>query len=65
MSDAKAFFFIPETGVIRYIKENDEGPWLYLLAMESMLFSPYYAIFGDTEKDNAVKKLNSSSLFLR
>ena len=64
VSDAKAFFFIPEAGVIRYIKENDEGPWLYLLAMESMLFSPYYAIFGDTEKDNAVKKLKCKSTYL-
>ena len=63
-SDAKAKFFLPETEVIRYIEENDEGPWLYLLALESMLFSPYYAIFDDTDKDKAVKKLKFKSEYL-
>ena len=64
VSDVKAKFFLPETEVIRYIEENDEGPWLYLLAMESMLFSPYYAIFGDADKDKAVKKLKCKSKYL-
>ena len=50
--------------MIRFIEENDEGPWLYLLAMESMLFSPYYAIFGDADKDKAVKKLKCKSKYL-
>lgn len=64
VSDAKAKFFFSETEVIRFIEENDEGPWLYLLAMESMLFSPYYAIFGDADKDKAVKKLKCKSKYL-
>lgn len=63
-SDAKAKFFLSETEMIRYIEENDGGPWLYLLALESMLFSPYYAIFDDTDKDKAVKKLKFKSEYL-
>ena len=63
-SDAKAEFFLSEAEVIRYIEENDEGPWIYLLAMESILFSPYYAIFGDADKDKAVKKLKCKSEYL-
>jgi len=53
--------FLPEAEVIRFIEEKDEGSWLYLLVMESMLFSPYNAIFGDADKDKAVERLRCKS----
>lgn len=64
VSEATAEFFLSETEVINYIAENKDGPWLYLVAMESLLFSPYYSIFGDEEKDAALKKLKNKSKYL-
>ncbi len=64
VSEAAAEFFLSETEVINYISENEDGPWLYLVAMEAMLFSPYYSIFGDEEKDADLKKLKNKSKYL-
>jgi len=64
VSDAKAGFFLSEDEMISCIEEIEVGPWLYLLAIETMLFSPYYAIFGDADKDKVVKKLRCKSKFL-
>ena len=64
VSEAASDFFLPEAEVINYLQENEEGPWLYLVAMEAMLFSPYYAIFGDEEKDKDLKKVKSRSKYL-
>lgn len=60
----KADFFVPETEVIKYVEENEAGPWLYLIAMEAMLFTPYNAILGNEEKDNALKKIKFNSKYL-
>lgn len=64
VSDAAANFFLPETAVLEYLNENEGGPWLYLVAMEAMLFTPYYAIFGDEEKDKDLKKIKCKSKYL-
>lgn len=64
VSDAAAEFFLPETAVIEYLNENEIGPWLYLIVMEAMFFSPYYPIFGDEEKDKELKKIKCKSKYL-
>ena len=64
VSDAAAEFFLPENAVIEYLNEHKSGPWLYLIAMEAMLFTPYYAIFGDEEKDKELKKIKCKSKYL-
>ena len=64
VSEAASEFFLPENETIKYIEENEAGPWLYLMAMEAMLFSPYYAIFGDEEKDKGLKKIKCKSKYL-
>ena len=64
VSEAAADFFLSEADVIKYVRENEEGPWLYLVAMEAMLFSPYYAIFGNEQKDKNLKKVKSKSKYL-
>ena len=64
VSEAALDFFLPENEIIKYIEENEAGPWLYLIAMEAMLFTPYYAIFGDEEKDKSLKKISNKSKYL-
>lgn len=64
VSEAAEEFFLPVSAVVKYIEENETGPWTYLIAMEAMLFSPYYALFGDEEKDKALKKIKCKSKYL-
>ncbi len=64
VSEAAAEFFLSETEIVEYIDEHETAPWLYLVAMEAMLFSPYYAIYGNEEKDKELKKLNCKSQYL-
>ena len=64
VSSVASEFFLPEIETIRYITENEAGSWLYLLAMEAMLFSPYYSIFNDEGKDKELKKIKLKSKYL-
>ena len=57
-------FFLPEPEVVKYIENNETGPWVYLIAMEAMLFSPYHALFGNKDKDKALKKIKCKSKYL-
>lgn len=61
---AAAEFFLSETEIREYCAEHANGTWLNLVAMEAMLFAPYYAIYGDEKKDKLLKKLKCKSDYL-
>jgi len=63
VDSAKSDFFLAEDAVANYLSSHDSGPWKYLIAMEAVLFKPYYPIFGNDE-DKAFKKLNCCSKYL-
>ena len=58
-----ADFFLLEGQIGQYFDENDRGSWAHLIAMEAMLFTPYYPIFGNDE-DKKLKKLKLQSEYL-
>ena len=63
VSDRPSDFFLLENQISQYIDESDKGAWEYLIAMEAMLFAPYYPIFGNDE-DKKLKKLILKSEYL-
>ena len=63
VNDSPSDFFLLESQIGQYIDENDRGSWEYLIAMEAMLFAPYYPIFGNDE-DKKLKKLKLQSEYL-
>ncbi len=64
VSKAAEEYFLSETEVVSYIEENESDPWMYLLAMEAMLFSPYYKLFKDDDKNKGLKKIKCNSGYL-
>jgi len=64
VADAKDDFFLAEDDVIRYMKSYPMEPATYLMAMESVMFTPYYPLFDDAKKNKAVKKLKCNSDYL-
>lgn len=62
--EAAESFFIGERSIAKFIDERDPGTWLYLVAMEAMLFKPYYSIYGVKEKDDELKNLHFKSKYL-
>ena len=62
--DEKDNFFMPEDKIINYlVLHNQEGTWMYLVAMEATLFKPYYPIHGD-DRDKEYKGLKFKSKYL-
>ena len=56
-------FFMQESAVAEYFHERETTTSDLLLAMEAMLFSPYYPIFED-DIDKAYKKIKCKSKYL-
>ena len=56
-------FFLQENEIRKYMESQQESPWQYLLAMEALLFKPYYPIFQNDE-DKKLKKLKLQSEYL-
>jgi len=63
--EAKDSFFLSESEVIQAIQTSPLEPWLYLIAMEAVLFKPYYPIYADPEKNKELKKLKTTSDYLK
>lgn len=63
--EAKDSFFLSESEVIQAIQTSPLEPWLYLIAMEAVLFKPYYPIYSDAEKNKELKKLKTTSDYLK
>lgn len=63
--EAKDSFFLSESEVIKSIQTSPLEPWLYLIAMEAVLFKPYYPIYADPEKNKELKKLKTTSDYLK
>lgn len=63
--EAKDSFFLSESEVIKSIQTSPLEPWLYLTAMEAVLFKPYYPIYSDAEKNKELKKLKTTSDYLK
>ncbi|MDO5138250.1 MAG: hypothetical protein Q4D71_07275 [Oscillospiraceae bacterium] len=57
-------FFLSEPEVVEFINSSDSGPWQYLVAMEAMLYTPYYPLTGNGEKKKEQKKLKFKSKYL-
>lgn len=58
-------FFYNEPGITYVIGKMEQGAWLYLVTMESLLFEPYYGVYGVKEKDSRFKNLKCKSKYLK
>lgn len=56
-------FFMSEDSVAKFFSNSEHGAWQYLIAMELMLFRPYYSIYCN-EKDRDLKKVHFRSKYL-
>ena len=63
VSDNFENIFMSEEEIAVFIDDHDEAPWKYLIAMESLLFSPYCPIF-EIASENRYKKLKCKSAYL-
>ena len=64
LEEDKLTFFMSENDIITYIiTHNDDETWMHLVAMEAMLFVPYYPLKGD-DTDKEFKKLKCKSNYL-
>lgn len=61
---AKDNFFLSESEVLESIQNSPSEPWLYLMAMEAILFKPFYPIYADSEKNKEAKKLKYKAAYL-
>lgn len=61
--DEKNCFFMEEAAVAGYLQTCPNDSWEFLLALEAMLFKPYYPIYGNDE-DNVFKDLKCNSKYL-
>ncbi len=43
-------YFLCESDIVRFVNSCEIGPWLYLIAMEAMVFTPYYPLGKETNK---------------
>jgi len=64
VSDTTSQFFLSETEVVKYIKSTEGGSWQFLIAMEVMLFTPYYSLVDCKDKKKEFKKLKYKSKYL-
>ncbi len=64
VSDASSGFFLCEHDIIEFINSSDKSSWLYLMAMEALLFTPYYFINGYEDQIKDLKKLKFKSEYL-
>ena len=62
--EASRSFFLDEQQIGTFINSQGDESWQQLIAMESVLFSPYYPIYGDDEKNKPLKKLKCKSDYL-
>ena len=64
LEEDKITFFMSENDIVTYIiTHSDDETWMYLVAMEAMLFVPYYPLKGD-DTDKQYKKLKCKSNYL-
>ncbi|MBR3204967.1 MAG: hypothetical protein IKF58_00885, partial [Bacillus sp. (in: Bacteria)] len=57
-------YFLSEPDIVEFINSSDSGSWLYLMAMEAMLFTPYYPLNGEGGKKEEQKKLKFKCKYL-
>lgn len=61
--EAEKYFMKPQE-LYAFMNKSKSGSWAYLMALEAMLFSPYYPLFNDAEKNKKFKKLKCKTKFL-
>ena len=64
VSGTASDYFLSEHDVVEIINSSDNESWLYLMAMEAMLFTPYYSLTSDEGKKKEQKKLKFKSKYL-
>ena len=53
--EAAETFFMTKKELMEFLNDQDEAPWIHLVAMEALLFVPYGPIFGD-DRDKEYKR---------
>lgn len=64
VSGTASDYFLSEHDIVEFLNSSDSGSWLYLMAMEAMLFTPYYPLNGEEGKKKEQKKLKFKSKYL-